>query len=47
MQNLFIALGIWFVIALVVSIGLGFFLEAVRHLYKKPDALRRMRNAGF
>lgn len=47
MQNLFIALGIWFAVALVVSIGLGFFLQAVLRLYKKTDALRRIRNAGF
>lgn len=47
MQNLFIAIGIWFAVALVVSIGLGFFIQAGFRFYKKPDALRRMRNAGF
>lgn len=47
MQNILIVLTLWFVVAIVVSIGLGFFLQAVRHLHKKRDALWRMRNAGF
>lgn len=47
MQSVFIALGIWFAVAIVVSIGLGFFIQTGFRLYKKPDALRRLRNAGF
>lgn len=48
MQTALIVIGVWFIVSVVVSLALGWFLRACRRMNREHDArLQRIRNAGF
>ena len=50
MQTALIVIGVWFIVSVVVSLALGWFLRELEpdHFDKKAQKrLQRIRNAGF